>query len=272
MAIPSIAEATVLENRRVAPDHYHLELEAPPATAGARPGQFVNLLLPGWPHRLDPLLPRPMSYYWLDGDRGRFGVLYQVLGRGTALLAELAPGDRLSVVGPLGHPFPMDAPGPWYLAGGGVGVAPLLALAREAQARGVSAEVFIGAQTATRLLAVAEFRALGLEPRIATDDGSAGRRGFVTELLAARLAEGGGAGEGAGGTIYACGPVPMMRALKAVAVAAELPAYLSLEEIMACGVGACMGCVWPLTSGDGPRFARLCVDGPILECRGVVLE
>lgn len=264
----------MLANRRVAPDHYHLTLHAPAAAQGARAGQFVNLLLPGWPGRFDPLLPRPMSYYWLDAAAGRLGVLFQVVGRGTALLSGLAPDDRLFVVGPLGRPFPTATRPPWLLVGGGVGVAPLVALAQEARRAGVAVEVFLGARTAERLLGLEEFRALGLEPRVATDDGTLGRRGVVTELLADRLGPGAsGAGVAAGGgTIYGCGPVPMLRALKRVAEASGLEAYLSLEAIMGCGVGACMGCVWPLTSGGGPSYARLCVDGPILECRQVVLE
>ncbi len=266
--MPAIARARLLANREVAPGHYRMDLACPAVTEGALAGQFCNLLMPGWPLTVDPLLPRPMSYHSLDHAAGRFAVLFQVVGRGTALLSRLEPGDGVHVVGPLGRPFPLAAPDPWVLVGGGVGVAPLLALAQAGRARGASLEVLVGAQSAPRLLAVDGFRALDLEPRLATDDGSAGFAGFVTDLLARRLADG-----ARYRTVFACGPVPMLRRVQALATDHRLSAYLSLEALMACGVGACMACVRPVRrDGEAAGYLRLCVDGPVVAAGEVVFD
>lgn len=261
--------APVLANDAEGEAARRLVLEVPPAWPASRPGQFVMLHLgaaagagaageAGVPVRHDPLLPRPMAIYRSgprEGGRAALDVLYKVVGRGTALLAALRPGDRLGVVGPLGRSFPLPGPGERsLLVGGGTGIASLHELARACRERGPTA-VLLGARRAGELMGVADFDALDVELRVATDDGSRGERGLVTALLEAALEEG-------PARIYACGPTPMMRRAAAIADAAGAPCWVSLENRMACGFGVCLGCAVP-RAGEGRGFHLVCRDGPV---------
>jgi len=234
-----------------------------------RAGQFV-MLSPGAiadAPRLDPLLPRPMAIYRdvdVDGDGGAaIEILYKVSGRGTQLLSEARPGDRVRLVGPLGTPFAPTAPGQRaLLVGGGTGIASLHRLAAESRARG-PVVVLLGARRAADLMGRAEFEALGVDLRIATEDGSAGTRGLVTELLESALAE---TPPPSGDAIYACGPTAMMRRAAAIAAAAGRSCQVSLENRMACGFGVCLGCAVPRADGT---IALVCRDGPVFAGDGV---
>jgi dihydroorotate dehydrogenase electron transfer subunit len=180
-------------------------------------------------------------------------VLYKVTGRGTALLAAARPGERVRTVGPLGRGFALPPAGERaLLVGGGTGIASLFDLAARAAARG-PVEVLLGAKGAAELMALEDFRALGVEPRLATEDGSAGRRGLVTELLAEALAAG-------PARVYACGPTGMMRRAAELAARAGRACVASLENRMACGFGVCLGCAVPRSEGG---YALVCRDGPV---------
>lgn len=240
-----------------------------PGWPGARPGQFA-MLSPGVATavpRYDPLLPRPMAVYRAAPEPGGAAVeiLFKVEGRGTRLLAEARPGERVRLVGPLGRGFPLPEPGVRaLLVGGGTGIASLYELAAAARARG-PVLVLLGARTEADLMGREDFAALGVALRIATDDGSAGRRGFVTALLEEALAEPGAAGD----LIHACGPTPMMRRAAEIAAAAGRRCVVSLENRMACGFGVCLGCAVPRAGGG---FALVCRDGPVLEAGAVAWE
>jgi len=248
-------DARVLENASAGGASLRLRLEVGEGWPASEPGQFAMLspgALPAAP-RFDPLLPRPMAVFRREG--AALEVLYKVTGRGTALLAAARPGERVRVVGPLGHGFPLPPPGARaVLVGGGTGIASLYDLAARAARRGPVAAL-LGARRAGELMAEDAFRALGIEVRIATDDGSAGRRGLATDLLADALAEG-------PAEVYACGPTPMMRAAAALAAAAGRRCLLSLENRMACGFGVCLGCAVP-RAGEG--YALVCREGPVFE-------
>lgn len=198
----------------------------------------------------DPLLRRPLSIHDCRGDI--LSLLIRSAGRGTARLTKLGPDDSLDLFGPLGRGFP-DPTGPALIIGGGIGIAPLLFLARSRSVQ--STAVRLGAPTADQLLAVTDFQALGLEPGLFTDDGSAGTKGLVTTGLEDELAR-------TKATVLACGPEPMLRAVAGAADRAGAAAYLSLEARMACGVGACLGCVVEAADGSRPR---VCADGPVFE-------
>ncbi|NNL65520.1 MAG: dihydroorotate dehydrogenase electron transfer subunit, partial [Myxococcales bacterium] len=213
--------------------------------------------------RSDPLLPRPMAVYRTLGDGNEFEVLYKVVGRGTALLAEAGPGDRIGVVGPLGRGFEPPARDEHaLLVGGGTGTASLLDQAALASRRG-RATVLLGARTAADLIGVADFRALDVDLKLATEDGSEGHAGLVTELLAEALSAGGRT------VVYACGPTPMMRAAADLARAEGVACRVSLENPMACGFGVCLGCAAPLADGG---FALVCRDGPVFDAERVAWE
>ena len=239
---------------------------------GALPGQFVMLgagAEASVPRR-DPLLPRPMAVYREHRVDGAFEIelLYRVVGRGTTLLSEAEEGDYVSIVGPLGEGFPVEAVGgPALLAGGGTGIASLYELARTLARAGRDVVVMLGARSAPDLIGRGDFAALaseGVELICATEDGSAGQRGFVTLPLGERLAK-----AGASATVFAVGPTPMMRACADLAADHGAGCLVSLENPMACGFGVCLGCAAPRAEGG---FSLVCKAGPVFDAREIAWE
>jgi dihydroorotate dehydrogenase electron transfer subunit len=214
-----------------------------PAWPGHKPGQFAMLGLDPERRHRDPLLPRPMAVYRVFESKLEFR--FKPVGRGTKLLGEQPRGAALSLLGPLGNGFAPPRAGDW-LVGGGTGIASLYELARDAP-RGV--RVCLGGRTRGDVLGLEDFEKLGVELRVATDDGSAGHRGFVTDVVAPH----------AGETVYACGPDGMMRRAHALAQAAGARCLVSLENNMACGFGVCLGCAVRTTAG----FRYVCTHGPV---------
>jgi dihydroorotate dehydrogenase electron transfer subunit len=214
----------------------------------------------------DPLLPRPMAIYRVlagaDADEScEVEIRYKLVGRGTRLLAEKAPGEPIGVVGPLGQGFPLPEAGCGaILLAGGTGVASVYELAARS---GAGATILIGARSAEDLGDLADFEALSGALRIATEDGSRGHRGLVTELLAPALA-----GD-LQSEVYVCGPTPMMRAAAKIAAAQGRRCWVSLENPMACGFGVCLGCAAPRSDGG---FSLVCRDGPVFEAGEVDWE
>jgi len=235
---------------------------------GFDPGQFV-MLSPGprtSERRSDPLLPRPMAVY--RERRGDGGALLEILfkrhGRGTALLAESLPGQRIELVGPLGRAFSDPAPGERpVLVAGGTGIASIYEFAARLAARGAAPEVLLGAGSADDLMGEADFAELGIGLHIATEDGSRGARGLITELLESSLTADPAA------RVYACGPTGMMRRAAEIAALHGCPCVVSLENPMACGFGVCLGCAAPLRAGG---FALVCRDGPVFDATTVDWE
>lgn len=269
--MPRLAVGKVAEQQEVAPGYFRLRISAPGITGLARPGQFIHVRCAADPRTditTDPLLRRPFSLMNLDPAEGCFGILYKVVGRGTTILSRLKKGDLVDVVGPLGNGFPGGAPeGPVFLVGGGYGAAPLLALARMlAWRKKNELVVMLGARTGADLVLEKDFRNLPVTLEVATDDGSLGHRGPVTDLL-----EMNGRPWDAAGTIFGCGPRPMLARLAETASARRIPAFLLLEEWMACGVGACLGCVIRVRrDGRESAWARVCRDGPVFSADEVI--
>jgi dihydroorotate dehydrogenase electron transfer subunit len=269
----------VLERRRVGAYHA-LTLLAPRIAGQARPGQFVHLL--AGEDRSFPLR-RPFSIHraerpggsggppgWSPGGMGGSGgpgpalgtveVVFDVVGAGTGALSRLRPHDVVDALGPLGRPFtPPETPTGCVLVGGGYGTAPLYFLATELRLRRCRVDFVIGAASAGRLLDAMEARRLGHSLTLTTDDGSAGRRGLVTDPLGDLLARTGA------GQVYACGPMPMLAAVSRVAAAAGVPCQVAVEEQMACGTGICFSCVLPVGPGAPTRMARSCLEGPVFD-------
>jgi dihydroorotate dehydrogenase electron transfer subunit len=223
-----------------------------------RPGQFYMLASErGWGGEEDerPYLPRAFSYARARAGDTSLGLdfLLEAVGPGTARLARLAPGEGLTLLGPLGIGFDTeDGDGRPLLVGGGIGAAPLLCLEEELLRAGEEPRVLLGFRSAAHAQAAALFAG---DPVVVTDDGSVGRAAFVTELLREELDAGPSA------RVFACGPPPMLEAVRALCAEREVPAQLALESGMACGFGACFGCVVPTHEG----YLRLCVDGPVLD-------
>ena len=198
-------------------------------------------------------------------------ILLKVVGRGTELLAALSAGDSIQVLGPLGKPFQVAPPAAAskraLMVAGGIGVATFPFLAMELRKNGWKPTLLFGARGGAELVRRDWFEEEGVEVRTATEDGSHGHRGLVTDLLREAIGPGSDAG-----MVYACGPRPMLRAVSAMVNAAGVPCQLSLESAMGCGFGVCLGCVVKVRRGDGFDYARVCVEGPTMMATEVLWE
>lgn len=257
-----IGNCMVIENRALSENIYLATLDAPQVAEKGRPGQFVMIRTGPGVEMGGPLLKRPFSIHRFGPD-GRITLLYRLVGAGTRLMAGLKPGDRTEVLGPLGRGFTFSEDlKQAYLVGGGIGLAPLPALA-EAMAQTTRTILFYGARTAAELVPDHHLEHFPGEKVLCTDDGSACRPGFVTEALAEALVAN-------PAPIFACGPGPMLAATAALAARAGVPAQVSLEAHMACGVGACLGCVVPVKSDREPQYTRVCLEGPVFKAEDVI--
>jgi dihydroorotate dehydrogenase electron transfer subunit len=260
-----------------------IRVEVPERLVRYEPGQFFHVRCgPG----TDPLLRRPFSVYAVATDAGgwvrHLDFLILVVGHGTRTLATVAAGGTLDLLGPLGKGFrPPAEPARHVMVAGGVGIAPFYDLSEHLIARAVGGPapritLLFGSRTMDELYALDEIRRLGIEIRLATDDGSAGRRGFVTELLPDVL-EAPSTGSREPGTrnlqIYACGPEPMLDAVTRIARERNVPAQLSLDRRMGCGLGACGACVCKVASPEAPDgwdYIRICREGPVVDANRLV--
>ncbi|MBI3080300.1 MAG: dihydroorotate dehydrogenase electron transfer subunit [candidate division NC10 bacterium] len=270
-------------NRDLGHGYFCVAVEAEGLSATFRPGQFFMLRVE---NGSDPLLPRAYSIYRMARSRrgrgARVDLLYKVVGRGTAQLAGLRAGAAVDLLGPLGNAFTVP-PGTreLLLVAGGIGVPPVVALAealaasrrngRSGRSQRPAIVAFLGGRSKPDILCAADFRRAGARAGVATEDGSAGERGLVTDLLERHL-EG---GSPAGRAIYACGPPGMLRRIAELAAAHEVPGQLSMEAPMGCGIGICMGCAIPVRwhEADGReavRYRLCCTDGPVFEADEVV--
>ena len=250
-------KSVVASHEDAGPGYRFLVLEAPRLAAELTPGQFVHVRVPGLE---TTALRRPFSVF--DADAGRVTLLYKVVGRGTAALAKVLVGDAVEVMGPLGHGFPSSSKGVPLLVGGGYGVAPLHFLAK--RLKDPRAILFVGGRTKDDLLALDRFAALGVDVRIATNDGSAGEKGFVTGPLDAVLD--GLRARGEAFELFTCGPDGLLKAVADRAVAAKMPGWISMDRHMVCGVGACYACIQKTVRGN----SRCCVEGPVFRAEDLV--
>lgn len=247
--------ASVTGHRVVGPLVRWLTLKAPAIASAARPGQFLHIRLG---ETLEPLLRRPISIADADPATGTVSLIYRIAGRGTALLAKLQPGNEIDCMGPLGNGFDLSPRRP-LLVGGGMGLAPLLFLARQLCPRPMS--VLMGGRDSRELFWQDIFGDVCRSLHVTTDDGSLGLRGFTTDHLPSLLAG------GEYDMIFACGPRPMLEGVARLAKAHGLPCQVSLEDYMACGVGACLSCTCAGT--DGKR-RKVCSDGPVFQAEEVL--
>lgn len=248
------ADCPVLEKREIAPGVFDLTVSFPDAAEQARAGQFAQFLVPG------KTLRRPISICGIDRERGALRFVFQVRGDGTRRLAQLEPGGRANLLAPLGRGFPSaGAFRRLLLVGGGIGVPPLLEAAKPF---GENAVLAAGFRSRSAVILKDDFESSGCEVRIATDDGSLGYYGPVTDLMKDFLFD----------AVFACGPKPMLRAAAAAAKARGIPCFVSMEERMACGIGACLGCAVKLRGKNGPCYGHVCKDGPVFNAEAVVWE
>ena len=256
-------------NRPLAERTYLMQLHWPEVAGAVRPGQFVMVRMPG---RTDPLLARPFAVWDTgqdaDGQLARVELVYEVVGKMTGLMAQARPGDVMEGWGPLGNGFgPARPVSRLVMVGGGIGHTPFPGVARQYLAQTPSVVLLYGVRSAAFLAGVDVFEAMGVEVRCATDDGSAGHHGFVTQLLPDALA----GVEPRQTHVVACGPEPMLAAAAKITGHLGVSCQVSLEERMACGFGACFGCVARIrTTGNDWDYRRTCLDGPVFDARDVV--
>ncbi|MBM7867580.1 dihydroorotate dehydrogenase electron transfer subunit [Heliobacterium gestii] len=280
-----LADAVILSQEELKAGFFRLVLAAPELARRCQPGQFVQVRVSDG---VAPLLPRPISIHSFDGELGILSLLYHVAGQGTGKLSRLPAGESLRIWGPLGKGWSLpenltdgSAAMPAYVdidkektlpvfVAGGIGIAPLPPLAKAWRNAGSEALLLYGARSAGQIVTVDEFTAMGVDVRIATEDGSAGVTGRVTELLKELDRK------GKEPLLYVCGPKPMLQAVAQLADERGWLCQVSLEERMCCGLGACLSCVCKKKTDDqkeggkGWTHAKVCTDGPVFWSREVV--
>jgi dihydroorotate dehydrogenase electron transfer subunit len=279
----------IISNDRDTDSYFRLVLFAPQIALRVQPGQFAHVRVT--PLK-DALLRRPFSIFQVEGDT--FSILYKTVGKGTEALARMRAGEEVSVIAPLGHGFTVPKPGGEMplLVAGGYGMAAMYLLAQRSPHRGI---VFVGGRKRVDILCEKEFQELGWDVRVATEDGSHGEEGLVTQPLIKELRSSRGdeahtekAESGKRKTeieqslltsaatrklkIFACGPTGMLKSVGKIAEDFNVPAELSMDEHMCCGVGVCLTCVIPVKTGDGWEYQRTCTEGPVFDARQIVWE
>jgi len=258
----------IISNQEISPGYFRMKVLAPGFGENAHPGQFVMFRVQ---RSLPPLLRRPFGIFrtgFLPADCDGLPpiefveIVYKVVGSGTSIMAELHQGDRVELLGPLGNGFDCTSrQGEKILVGGGIGLVPLYMLAGELIENGCSVRLLMGGRSRDDIFAVTEFERLGVETYISTDDGSLGEEGLVTQVLERKLQK------YADAEVYSCGPMAMLNAVHNICLEHKTPLQVSLEESMACGVGACLGCV---VKGAGhteekPSYLCSCKVGPVFK-------
>ncbi|MDR0223073.1 MAG: dihydroorotate dehydrogenase electron transfer subunit [Oscillospiraceae bacterium] len=249
----------VTEKTEISAGIYSYVISCPDVAELAKPGQFAHIKVDGF------TLRRPVSICDADKEKGSLRVVFEVRGKGTARLADINVGDKTDIIAPLGNGFTLPesmAPGRRViLAGGGIGVPPLLGVARVMKG---NATAILGFKSRERIILAEDFRRAGAEVIICTDDGSAGVRGTVADVLRDESVKGGADG------VFACGPEPMLKAVVGECKKSGLNAEVSLEQRMGCGVGACLVCVCRAVRGGEEFMLRVCKDGPVFNGREVM--
>ncbi len=255
----------ILSNQEISPGYYRMRILAPEYSRLAKPGQFVMFRVQ---RSLPPLLRRPFGIFRAgfmasdcDGmaEKEFIEILYKVVGSGTEIMQELHQGDRVELLGPLGRGFDLGDPHEEkILVGGGIGLVPLYMLA-EKLIETSQVRLLMGGRTRNDIITVTEFERLGVETYVSTEDGSLGEEGLVTQVLQRKLDKYPKA------SVYACGPMPMIDAVQRICAERGTSLQVSLEALMACGVGACLGCVVKGAghSTENPRYLCTCKEGPV---------
>lgn len=247
----------IIEKRALAEDVYSFTLHCPDIVAVAQPGQFVHILPTGYGLR------RPISIAGIDPERGTLRLVFAVRGKGTDVLASLHTGDFMDILAPLGHGFTLKPDAAHVvLVGGGIGVPPMLPLAKY---YGERATAICGFRSFPQVILQQDLEQMGAQVICCTEDGTAGAvQGFVTAPLEQLLSEG-------VDMVYACGPMPMLKAVAAVCMRTGTACEVSLEERMACGVGACLGCACQIKDANGEeQFLHVCKNGPVFKAEEVL--
>ncbi len=246
----------IIRKKNLAKNVYDFTIACPQIASEAQPGQFVHVKTAGFQLR------RPISICGIDKEKGTIRIVFEIRGAGTEKLSSLNEGELIDILGPLGHGYTMLSDEKKVVViGGGIGVPPLLGTAK---VYGKNATAIIGFRNAAAVILKEDFEKNGNHVILCTDDGSAGRHGFVTaaleELLEAQTPD----------LICACGPMPMLKIVSGIAAEKGIECEISLEERMACGVGACLGCACKTKKDGVEGYAHVCKNGPVFNSKEVV--
>ena len=252
--------AELVRKENLKPDIYKFSVKAEEIVKIAKPGQFLNIRVN---NEVEPLLRRPISIYNLDKENGILEFIFQVKGRGTKILAQRTIGEKIDILGPLGYgSFKFNEYKNIAIIGGGIGVFPLYELAKQAKENGKNVNTYLGFRNKDLVTLEDKFEEVSDNLIITTDDGSYKEKGFAIDWLKKDKNI---------DCIFACGPLPMLRAVREYAIENDIPCQISLEERMACGLGVCLGCAVKTAKSpkEAPEYWHVCKAGPVFEAKDV---
>lgn len=261
--MPKQLLAKLVKKEQLKSDIYKFSVEAPDIVKDAKQGNFIEIRVSD---NVEPFLRRPISIYNLDKENGILEFIFQVKGKGTEILSQKSEGDLIDVIGPLGYgTFKYEDYQNIAVIGGGIGVFPLYELSKNAKKDGKNVNIYLGFRNKDFVVLEEEFKAVSDKLVLTTDDGTYAEKGFAIDFLKQDVED------GKIDCIYACGPLPMLKAVRTYAIEKNIPCQISLEERMGCGLGVCLGCAVKTASSpkDAPEYVHVCKSGPVFEAKEV---
>lgn len=261
--MPKQVFAKLVKKEKLLDGLYKFSLETKEIVDIVKPGNFIEIRIN---ENLDPFLRRPISIYNIEKEKGIIEIIFQVKGKGTELLSKKQEGDFIDIIGPLGNGvFKFEKHKNIAVIGGGIGIFPLYELTKEAKELNLNIDTYIGFRNKELVVLEKEFKNTSNNLTITTDDGSYKNKGFAIDYLKENLKT------KKVDCIYTCGPLPMIKAVKALAEENNIECQISLEEKMGCGLGACLGCAVKTaeSSKEDPQYVHVCKDGPVFESKSV---
>ena len=261
--MPVKSFSKLIKKEQLKSDIFKYSVEAPDIVKDAKQGQFIEIRVSD---NVEPFLRRPISIHNMDKENGILEFIFQVKGKGTKILSEKVEGDLIDIIGPLGHgTFEYNDFQNIAIIGGGIGVFPLYELAKNAKNDGKNVNIYLGFRNKDFVVLEDEFKELANELILTTDDGSYSEKGFAIDFLKKDVED------GKIDCIFACGPLPMLKAVRNYAIEKNIPCQISLEEKMGCGLGVCLGCAVKTaeSSSENPEYVHVCKVGPVFEAKDV---
>lgn len=255
--------AELVKKEQLKPDIFKFSVKAPNIVKNSKPGNFIEIRVTD---QTEPFLRRPISIYNLDRENGILEFIFQVKGKGTKILAQREVGSQIDIVGPIGYgTFQYENYENLAIIGGGIGVFPLYELAKCAKQANKNVTTYLGFRSKDFVVLENEFKEVSNKLVLTTDDGSYAEKGFAINYLEKDIEE------GKIDSIYACGPLPMLKAVQKLALEKDIPCQISLEEKMACGLGVCLGCAVKTakSSKENPEYWHVCKAGPVFNAKDV---
>lgn len=261
--MPVNIKAKLLKKEELKPGIFKFSVQADEIVNTAKPGNFIEIRVND---DIEPFLRRPISIYNMEKEKGILEFIFQVKGKGTTILSKRSEGELIDIVGPLGFgTFKYSSYENLAVIGGGIGVFPLYELAKNAKKENKNVNTYLGFRNKDLVVLEDEFKQVSTQLTITTDDGSYAQKGFAIDFLKKDIED------GKIDSIYACGPLPMLRAVRELAIEKNIPCQISLEERMACGLGVCLGCAVKTAKSpkEAPEYWHVCKAGPVFQAKDV---